>query len=160
MNIFEFAMKMEKDGENFYRELSAKTNNRGLKTILNMLADEEVKHYNIFAQIASEKMELGDAPVLSRAKNIFQEMKDSGEGLDLEGTQVDLYHQAQEMEKKSRDFYNEKAAEVDNPYQKQMLEKIAIEENKHFQLLGAIADFVGRPETWLEDAEFTHLEEY
>lgn len=44
MNIFEFAMQMEKDGEAFYREIAKKTKNSGLQKIFNTLADEEVVH--------------------------------------------------------------------------------------------------------------------
>ena len=45
MDIFEFAMEKEKYAEHFYRELADRTDNTGLKSILNMLAGEEVKHY-------------------------------------------------------------------------------------------------------------------
>ncbi|GAH41605.1 unnamed protein product [marine sediment metagenome] len=51
MNIFEYAMKMEKDGEEYYRQLAQQTTNKGLQTILTMLADEEVKHYNAISAI-------------------------------------------------------------------------------------------------------------
>ncbi len=39
MNIYEFAMQMEKDGEAFYRNLALKVSNLVLKNILNMLAE-------------------------------------------------------------------------------------------------------------------------
>ena len=34
MDIFEFAMQMEKDGESYYREIAAKVDNKGVKKIL------------------------------------------------------------------------------------------------------------------------------
>jgi hypothetical protein len=37
---------------------------------------------------------------------------------------------------------------------------VAGEEHKHYLLLERIIDFVSRPEQWLEDAEFYHLEDY
>ena len=48
MNVFDFAMKMEKDGEAFYREIAGKTKNPGLKSIFTTLADEEMEHYKTF----------------------------------------------------------------------------------------------------------------
>lgn len=39
MDIFKYAMRMEKDGENYYRQLAGQTANGGLKAILVMLAD-------------------------------------------------------------------------------------------------------------------------
>ncbi|MFH1613968.1 MAG: ferritin family protein [Planctomycetota bacterium] len=44
VDIFDYALQMEKDGESFYREIAQKTSNKGLQAILTMLADEEVKH--------------------------------------------------------------------------------------------------------------------
>lgn len=48
MNVYEYAMKVEKDGEAYYRELASKSPNNGLKRIFTMLAEEEIKHYNVF----------------------------------------------------------------------------------------------------------------
>lgn len=39
MNIFEFGMQMEKDGEQFYHELASKAGSKGLAHILEKLAD-------------------------------------------------------------------------------------------------------------------------
>ena len=40
MNIFEYAMQIEKDGEDYYRQLAQQTVSKGMRTILAMLADE------------------------------------------------------------------------------------------------------------------------
>ena len=48
MNVFEFAMQMEKDGEAFYRKMADNSGNNVVKNVLLDLADDEVKHYNIF----------------------------------------------------------------------------------------------------------------
>ena len=44
--------------------------------------------------------------------------------------------------------------------QKDVFLKLADEEKKHYFLLGNIIEFISRPEHWLENAEFHHLEEY
>ena len=160
MDIFEFAMQMEKDGENYYRQLVQQTTNKGLKTILTMLADEEVKHYNAIDKIKTSDSQMTETTILSDAKNIFVQLKDSGEGFDVEINQVDLYKKAQDIEEKSRNFYLEKANEVRQDYQKELFLKLAEEEKKHYFLLDNIIEFVSRPEHWLENAEFCHLEEY
>jgi len=67
---------------------------------------------------------------------------------------------AQDIEKRSWDFYLEKSSEVKLQYQKEFFLKPAEEEKKHYFLLDNIIEFVSRPETWLENAEFCHLEEY
>jgi rubrerythrin len=152
-------MQMEKDGENYYRELSHKTANAGLQNILTMLADAEVKHYNVFQSMKmNENVPDTDTEILSNAKNIFIRMREE-EQTGVDSSQVELYRKAQEIEKKTRDFYLEKADEV-NASQKAIFIKIADEEKKHYLILENIIDFVSRPETWLENPEWYHLEEY
>ncbi len=160
MNIFEYAMQMEKDGENYYRQLAEKTEAEGIKTILTMLADEEVKHYNAIQKIKTEKPQIAETAILADAKNVFVQIKESNEKFDFDIEQTELYKKAQDIEKKSRDFYLDKANEVEEEYQKEIFLKLAEEEKKHYFLLENIIQFVSRPETWLEDAEFSHLDEY
>jgi rubrerythrin len=160
MDIFEYAMQMEKDGETYYRQLAEKTNNKGVRTILTMLADEEVKHYNTVESMKTTKPQMAETTILADAKNIFIRMNDSGEKFDFDISQTELYKKAQDIEKKSQDFYLEKANEVEEKYQKEIFLRLAEEESQHYFLLENIIQFVSRPETWLENAEFYHLQEY
>jgi len=161
MNIFEFALQMEKDGETYYRELADKSGEKGLKTIFTMLADDEVKHYQVVqGMMKNQKATMADTTVLSKAKNIFAEMKSSGKHMDLGVSHITLYKHAQENEKKSEDFYRDKANEASDATIKAIMLKLAEEEKRHYFLLENIIDFVNRPDTWLENAEFNHLETY
>lgn len=160
MNIFEYAMRMEKDGEDYYRQLTQQTTNKGLKTILTMLADEEVKHYNAIERMKIGKPQMAETTILNDARNVFVQIKKSNEKFDFGISQTTLYEKAQDIEKKSQDFYLEKANEVKEECQKGLFLKLAEEEKKHYFLLDNIIEFVSRPEHWLENAEFYHLEEY
>ncbi len=160
MDIFEYAMQMEKDGEDYYRQLAQQTENKGLKTILSMLADEEVKHYNVIEKMKTEKPQMVETTILSNANNVFAQLKESDEKFDSDIEQKELYIKAQDIEKESQDFYTEKANEVKEEYQKVLFLRLAEEEKRHYFLLENIVDFVSRPETWLENAEFNHLDEY
>ena len=160
MNIFEFAMQMEKDGENYYRQLAEKVNNKGIQTILTMLADEEVKHYNALVKIQAQKPQMAETTILTDARNVFEQMKEGNEKFNIDVNQIELYKEAQKIEERSINFYLEKADEVTEEYQKELFLKLAEEEKKHYFLLENIIDFVSRPETWLENAEFYHLDEY
>ena len=44
MNVYDYAMQLEKDGEDYYREAAGLSANTGLTRILTMLADAEVVH--------------------------------------------------------------------------------------------------------------------
>jgi rubrerythrin len=161
MDIYEFAMKMEKDGENYYRELAKKAVNTGLSNIFTMLADAEVGHYDIFKKMEEKKkVKVGHTKILSKVKNVFVRMKEADETTGVGITQTELYKKAREIEKKSRDFYLEKAGEVKDPDRKEIFRKIADEEKKHYLILEEIIEFVSRPRTWLENPEWYHLEEY
>ncbi|MHC4572622.1 MAG: ferritin-like domain-containing protein [Planctomycetota bacterium] len=161
MNIFQFAMEKEKFSEDHYRQLAAQTSDAGLKTIFGMLADEEAHHYRVVDQMRSKIPDkVYNASVLSDAKKVFARMREDARKFDFDTTQVEVYKKAQDIEKESREFYLEKADEVENPRQKGILRQLAEEEEKHYFLLENIIQFVSRPETWLENAEFYHLEEY
>jgi rubrerythrin len=160
MNIFDFAMEKEKYSEDYYRRLAGKSNNKGLETVFNMLADEEAKHYKIVSDMKEDiAPELAETAVLSNAKDVFTKMRESAQSFNFNISQTELYRKALKIEKQSRDLYLEKADEVEEPH-KEIFLKLAEEEKKHYFLLENIIDFVSRPETWLENAEFYHLEEY
>lgn len=158
MDIFEFAMQMEKDGEKYYREIAAGVDNTGIKKILSILADEEVKHYEIFAEMKRRTPGIASTTTLADVKNIFARMKESGENISSKLGQIELYKKAQEMEKKSEDFYLEKCEEVGSEAQKELLIKIANEEKQHYLILEHVILFVTRTDHYLENAEFKNLE--
>lgn len=162
MTIFEFAIQMEKDGEAFYRELANKAENPGLKKIFSSLADDEVMHMAAFKKIADGMaVESSAKDVVAGIKNIFADMKAGGNtDVTAEISQQDAYKKARDMEKKSYLFYEEKAAEVEDATQKELLLAFAEEERQHYAIVESVLDFVAQPDKWLEDAEFVHLDDF
>lgn len=161
MDIFKYAMKMEKDGEAYYRELANKCGDQGLKNILNMLADDEVKHFNVLNEMRKgEKSKHEATEILSDSKNIFNLMKEKNETLSLDISQKEIYKRAQETEKQSEEFYRQKSEEATDPHLKETLLKFAEDEKKHYVLLDNIIELISRPDYYLENAEFCHLDEY
>ena len=157
MDILEYAMQVEKEGEAHYRELAERSNNPGMKKILTELADSEVEHYNVFKAIKENSNIPGiDEAILPNVKNIFSGMK-ADKTLEVDADEIELYRNVQRHEKKSQEFYRQKADEVDTPALKEMLLKIAAEEGKHYQVLGGLIDFLSSPAQWLEDAEWHHI---
>ena len=161
MNIYSFALDMEKDSESYYRELADKCTNKGFKNILTMLANEEKKHQQYVLELQEKnKTNYVESTILQEIKNIFVQMKENKEDITINISQVELYKRAQELEKKSEEFYKEKANEASIDEEKDILNKLSKEENKHYFLLENIIQFVNRPQTWVENAEFNHLDEY
>ena len=160
MDIYEYAMQMEKDGEDLYRNAADKTLHTGTRAVLLMLADAEVRHFKLFHNMKNhEKIEMTDTAILNDVKNIFIKMKEEN-SFDLDATQIEVYKKAQGLEKKTRDFYIEKAYEVKDESQTSIFLKIADEEKKHYFILENIINFITRPDTWLENPEWYNMEEY
>lgn len=158
MDIYEFAMQMEKDGEKFYRDLAQKVENKGIKNILGYLADAEVKHHTILEKMKnSEETQLSGTKILSDVKNVFEKMKEENDTSGIDASQIEIYNNALELEKKNRDFFQKKADETNDQTQKEVLLKLAEEEESHCTILENIINFVSQPDSWLEDAEWSRL---
>ncbi len=165
MDIYEFALQMEKDGEDYYRKLLNGCKNGGLKKIFSMLADEEVKHYKIIKQLREKRSlpKATDTKILENVKNIFVGMRDLKQDPQIDTTaETNAYRKACDIEEMSRNFYLEKAEEAENNDEKLLLKQLAREEEKHLRIMENIVEFVSRPEPgkWLENAEWHHLDTY
>lgn len=163
MNIYEYAMQMEQDGEKFYLLLAESCQVRGIATIFTMLANEEVKHYNTIVHLQKNA---GNSPmvkttVLKNVKNIFIKMKEEKTDVRIGSSELESYRKAMTIEEMSWKFYLDKAANADENV-KQIFLRLAGEEEKHLRVMENIVEFVARPEpgNWLENAEWHHLDEY
>ncbi len=160
MDIFEFALQMEQEGMDLYLEVAEKGQDAGIKKIFGILAADEKKHQDVIRRMRDCAPDVEETEVLSKAKNIFAEMKDKGDKIDTSLPQAELYRKARDIETRSVKFYEEKAEEEKSPGKKRIFKALAGEEKKHLFLMDNLAEFISRPQTWLEDAEFNHLDEY
>jgi len=161
MDIFDFAMEKEQYAEQYYRVLADKAEHDGLKNILTMLADDEVKHYRAVERMKAKTRDtVTETPVLASAKAVFEKMRRSAEKFDFHIGEVDLYRKACDIEAKSKEYYLQKAQAVKDAGQKEIFARLAEEEDKHLVLMQNICDFVAKPETYLENAEFSHFDDY
>ncbi len=160
MDIYKYAMQMEVDGRDFYLDLKEKTDNKGLKNILTMMADSEARHYNVILDIQkNDKTEFSaDTEVLTNAKNIFMKMKEKKD-IDVDVSQAEFYKKALKTEADARKFYLERADEEEDSHRKEIFLNLAEEERKHCVLLENMIGFVSQPADWLENPEWYHLDE-
>ena len=165
MNIYQFAMQMEKDGEGYYRQLAESSGQAGLRKIFTMLADEEVKHYNVVDRLSrkQEAPQSAETAILENVKNVFAAMRDEKQPLLIDTTEAtQAYLKACDIEQASVTFYLEKADLVGGEKERQIFLRLSEEEKKHLLIMENIVEFVSRPEpgNWLENAEWHHLDEY
>lgn len=155
MNVYEYAMKVEKEGEAFYREMASKSPNSGLKKIFAMLADEEVKHYNVFkTMMKKENIDFNDLDLITDTKTIFETLLKEKDNVTFDNEQISYYKEAIAREESSHDFYAVKAKELDNEVEKKIFLHIADEEIKHKRVLEEIVSFLEEPANWQCSAEF------
>ena len=74
--------------------------------------------------------------------------------------EADLYRKAQEIERRSWEFYEGAARRAASPGERLLFERVAVEERRHFRILEGIIDFVSRPGSGSRTQEWHHLEEY
>jgi len=159
MKIFEMAIELELNGEQFYRSLAEDAKSSGLKTIFNMLADDETKHKTIFEKMQSEDhSEISDTLIIKEANTIFKQFNKGD--FTNEVKQLEVYKRALELEQKSIEYYKELIYLAENEKTRSAILKIISEERKHSDLLEFLIEYVAKPDTWVEDAEFYLKEEY
>lgn len=161
MNVFDFAMKMELDGKDYYEKLAAETADIGLRSIFISLAADEQKHYDIILAIkggANPKM--ADSSVLEKAKNVFEGLLADKNIIGSLKKSLDAYNHARRLEADSVKLYEDMAKNEDNPETVQLLLRIANEEKKHFNILDNLYDYSLAPENFLAWGEFSNLKEF
>ena len=154
MDYFEFSIQMEKDAEDLYRKMAENAPVEGIRKVLLMLAEDEVRHRVAIEQLQKKlTVESGKGQALD-IKTVFEEMKkdDAITGISVDA--VDDYEKAVEIEQRGLDFYKEKFEEADDPQSKKLFEVLMRQESYHLHTTKNLLDMVRRPDWWVENAEF------
>lgn len=120
-----------------------------------MLADEEVKHYNVFRNMMKkEEIDIDKLDLITDTKTIFQTLAEERDNVNFEQTQIQFYKDAIAREESSQNYYAEKAQELEDEVEKAIFLQIAEEEVKHKRVLEEIVIFLEEPADWVASAEF------
>ena len=162
MNVFDFAMNMEKDGEKFYEGMAERASVAGLKNIFTMLADDERKHFETIRNLKEKtgNADMADSMALENAQTIFSDLIAGKEKPDTMKEDLDGYRYAMKIEADSVRFYENAARRERKSAVKSLLLKIADEEKKHFNIVENIYDFVLSPKYFLAWGEFSNLKDF
>jgi rubrerythrin len=163
MEIFTYAIELKNEKEAFYRQLSHDAIFPGVKELFGLLADEEARHRAAIEAMEEDmNVKLADTRIKKDAKKVFDKMRAEvgKEEPAFEHRTLRLYDKALEYEEKAEKFYMEKSREVTDSCQQEMFRNIATQERQHKAVIQTLIDFVSKPERWLENAEWYHMEEY
>lgn len=162
MNIMEFAINMEVEGEKFYSEQANKVNDKNLKTVLNMLAEDEKHHAEIIRKkIDDVPYDLDKKNIVDETKNIFKGIEDFKSAIKETPDQLDFYRDALKKEQESIDLYEELLSKATDLASKELFEFLINEEKEHYTTINELVQLLKHAEEWVENPEFgLRREEY
>lgn len=161
MNIFEFAIMMELDGEKFYTEQAELNKDRAISKVLLMLAKDERSHAEVLRKkYYDASYDIKSFEWASDAKNVFENAGDLEHEYKSMPDQLDFYRMALEKEKQSIELYSKYRDEADEEDTKQVFDYLVKLEQEHFDILDEIALQINKANDWVESAEFGIREEY
>jgi len=143
--VFQFAIRIEENGEKFYRKVAEKAEDKEIKDLFNFLADEEVQHKNTFSGMVKkvEKYE----PSETYPGEYFQYLRSYADSLvfppeiekemDCRENMGCIIDFAIRRELDSIMYYLETKSFV-NETQHKILDKIVDEERRHFVRLSRL----------------------
>lgn len=152
MDVYQFAMELETAGREHYLKLVEETPSEAGKRIFQVLADEELRHYQFLSEMSQKSQVIVDSDSVGEAEKTFYGML---EKQDLEGYMlpIDYYTQGILLEDKSIEFYREKAKTEQDHAARIFFLKLYFEEKKHKLLLENIIEVIMEPERKLESPE-------
>ena len=159
MNLYDYAIQMSRDGEDFFRTLNQQVKKPGLRKILTVLAEDQATHRRDFARKKKAGgASLEDAWNLDGAINPFAarlKKLGSGEKVDENMPAAELYRRGQALDRECEEFYLKKASRVKDPRLKQAFLTLAEEQRKHYFTLEHLINFILEPQQGpLENAEW------
>lgn len=157
MNVFEFAVNLELEGEKFYREQAERNKDNNLHGMFVSLADDERMHAEI---LRKREWVAGQLPKSNLPENqdIYKEDEYFKSEYKQAPDQLDFYRKALSKEQESIDLYEKLKGE--NKGHKILFDYLIHQEKKHYKLIYGLITLLERAESWVEAPEFGLREDY
>jgi len=163
VDIIAYAMKMEKDGKEYYEKHAAEIDDPEMEKILKELAEEEQRHFEVFRRLRENPVDISGgaklkgSDTLKNVKNLFEKMAANKERKPYGENAISVWRKALDTEIESEEFYKEKAAEETDPAKKELLLRIAKEENNHKQMIDSVMIYMKDPQTFVDSSEYKNF---
>lgn len=158
--ILETAIKVEENGYATFKRLSDNSQNETGKKMFARLAKDELEHKEMLERQLKtldeygriNKIEIPESAVEKLLPAIREKQKrtkgESGLG------EVDALNTALDLERKTAQFFRDKAEEIDSEEVKEMFLRLAEWEDSHLELIQAELDYVKNTGFWFGTPEF------
>jgi rubrerythrin len=158
MNIIECTIKMRKEAQANYANLSMATADKELKRLFAMLAAAEDEHIDNLQAINEEfKASVAIENRFSDNVCVYNPQvstRNLGKALRHD---PDAYIHVLKEEEEAIEFFDRLAAETERGSMKKVCLAAAAKEREHLQIIENIYSFVEEPRTYLEWGEFSNL---
>ncbi|MGM0380216.1 MAG: ferritin family protein [Bacillota bacterium] len=135
LKVLEYALSMEKNGHNFYKENSKKAKDKNAKKVLASLAEIEKEHAEMIKEFMKKLKKDKDMPEinLSDGNQIFEnELQEANFNVEkMDGSDLAIMRMAYLIENDFSKFYEKAAKKAKDKKVKNLLEKLADWENNH-----------------------------
>jgi rubrerythrin len=151
--IIDSAIKMEEEGYDFYKKAETRTKSALGRLMFATLAEDEVKHKNLLhglkKKMPADAREL-DVPLpKERLRSVFADAKSKiNEKVTPTTDDTDALVFAMTKETESHDLYKKAADESADPKVKAVFERMALEENHHYEILQETKYFLEQYNNW------------
>lgn len=162
MTIIEDAIEMENRAKTFYQEAALRITDPSSKKILQLLADEEARHAKTLDEMKSGQFNtVGKSSLLSEVRGLVEgAVEDGKDVVSSDSSLRDILKKAMEIEQATKQFYERKGEAAVDPKEKDIFQKLAMQELGHYLLVSSLSEYFDRPAEWVESAEFGLRPEY
>ncbi|MFC2166670.1 ferritin family protein [Acidobacteriota bacterium] len=158
-NAIKEAIRLEINGRKFFMHAADITEHEKGKKMFRFLADEEVKHMEVFGKLFSQILDSedwkmyvrdeelrGESPLVEKLKERMKNEEGKGE--------VEALRIGMQLEQNAIEFFSKALVDADDSTAKKIFREIGEEEKFHFDLLQSQYDSVTNSGFWLGSAEF------
>ncbi|HCX73056.1 MAG TPA: hypothetical protein DHM37_04990 [Candidatus Cloacimonas sp.] len=157
MYFLRTSKQLEEKTRRHYKELARKCAlTPGIKNILEKLShnsDEIITCLN--KEMNEEKWQFEDKKLFQKAQNLLQTLKNEEETFSCSIQQKSLYEKALKFARHKKTFYE--YALVNRPTRRDIILKLLAGQKKQITFLENIIEMLEKPDYWVENAEFTHM---
>ena len=162
MTFVQLAQQLENKTISAYEALAEQcASHEGVRRILLMLVEDHKKHVAELRKDADWREEkLSDPAVFEEVRGLLEKIQTEKDMFSCDIDQLKLYREARDLVLEKIELYEKVREKTEAGGGRDALETLIKEEEKQAFVLNNIIEMVERPERWLEDAEFSHLDEY
>jgi rubrerythrin len=151
--LMEQAIQMEKDGIEFYENLSAKVPYESSRKMILSFVNDEKRHLSILNDLFSSITSIDVGKYLlenqpkEKIKTIFDGMEDRVDPITI-SDELSALKMAMDMEERSYKLYEE-ARDIESDQDlKRLWARLVEEEKRHYNIFFNTYDFLSNPEDW------------